>query len=279
MPPSLLYLASWITVSGGIYLLFNRTGESVKEETKIKVSAWLKSISVPYPNPNSTLFFVDLFEIVFTKKHFYWKCITRSVIASILAYIIVMLIYQVNDPEYGLDTVYSFFSFVLWMFIFLNLVPDYFSLLETRIILKKLKTVRSVPMYFFLLILDLMLTALIYYLNLIFFGSIQDLFTDGFSFNIWKNSISGTTDLYLGLWDYTDIFSVWLYSTFLTSIWLWLFLISTFFIKILTKSLKGLEFFQKHLDIDNKPFNAIGYFLMINVTIVYIIIGIFKLIF
>ena len=70
--------------------------------------------------------------------------------------------------------------------------------------------------------------------------------------------------------------TLYAYFAFLI-IWLWLYAISGFIIKLISSTRKGLQFFQRHLDIDNKPLRSMAFVLITIITLTYLIIAIFLL--
>ena len=63
-------------------------------------------------------------------------------------------------------------------------------------------------------------------------------------------------------------------TTFLTSIWIWLYVISGLILKLVVISRKVLVFVRNSLDITNEPFRAMGFTLLLLVSIAYLVWGV-----
>ncbi len=83
---------------------------------------------------------------------------------------------------------------------------------------------------------------------------------------------------YFGAWA-TLIGGIWFYSTFFTSVWLWLYVISGLIVKvgifsgILIGRMRGI------FDIDNKPLRSMGLVCILFVSIIFLIVPFVKLLF
>ncbi len=122
-----------------------------------------------------------------------------------------------------------------------------------------------------LLVLDLAATTLISFVVgfVVMMGLF--LFIAGFS-----DTINLMTELFwegLTFSGNASFFGVWIYSTFLTSVWLWLYALSGFLVKTIARSRKGLHFLQEHLNIEEHPLRSMGFVLMLLVTVVYVVWG------
>ena len=80
----------------------------------------------------------------------------------------------------------------------------------------------------------------------------------------WQGLTFSGTESFLG---------IFIYSTFLTSVWLWLYALSGFLVKAFARSRKGLHFLQKHLNVEEHPLRSMGFVLMLLVTVVYVVWG------
>ena len=103
--------------------------------------------------------FLGLFDAVYGERVFSWKRTYRSILSSYLALLILTwLLWTTMDPVYR-DSV--FFATMLFAAIFYNLIPDYLSLQETRLIMQ-LSQDRPVGGIAILAVLDLFLSAAIF---------------------------------------------------------------------------------------------------------------------
>ena len=171
--------------------------------------------------------FIELFDRIFGKKHLSWRCFFRSSIASILT---VLLLYHlfgtilelVGEEQRTRETID--FIGVLGLGIILNIIPDYISLFQTRWILKQYSKRNSLWMQILILLIDLVLSALIIFLAI----NIYVLVTGGEWVSIAK--LVGAYNNY----------TIFFYSTFLTSLLAWIYLLSFWVIRIVDKMARVL---------------------------------------
>ena len=113
-----------------------------------------------------------------------------------------------------------------------------------------------------MLLFDLAVTALISFWVFIMFMSIvllnemEEWFWQGLTFS--------------GFLAFVGIF---IYSTFLTSVWVWLYALSGFLVKGIAASRKGLHFLKRHLNLEEHPLRSMGFVLMFLVTAGYVVWG------
>ncbi len=77
----LAYFGAWATLIGGIWLLFARAEETLRPETKTAISNWLSNLNPEGKLANWAVAFASVFDGIFGKKHFSWRCFSRSCIA------------------------------------------------------------------------------------------------------------------------------------------------------------------------------------------------------
>jgi len=271
MPFPLIYIAiaSWLSIVGGIYGLFSKAEDVIIEKSKTAISNWLKNLDFTSELPNVPALFAETFDSIFTKKHFSDECILRSCVASLISVLMLFLIstmlFNLRDFFLELDVFWGAIGFISASFFF-NFIPDYLSLLETRTLIKLARKTHSATIIIILLLVDLLLTFIIFTINYFIISTISDKPFDPIIFSDILRAIQ--FDHYL---------SIFLYSTFFTSVWLWLYAISGFIIKLISSTRKGLRFFQRHLDIDNKPLRSMAFVLITLITLTYFIIALFLL--
>jgi len=71
--------------------------------------------------------------------------------------------------------------------------------------------------------------------------------------------------------------SLYFYSTFFTSVWVWLYALSGTMVKIANYLGIGIEYFKRFLDIDKNPFLCIGVVSIIIVSLIYLVVLVFTL--
>ena len=167
-PYWLAFLGSYLTISYGIYRLFEKAGDLVVESSKKKAYSWLINLKVKEVESNWPPYFIELFDKVYTKKHISWKCFFRSVISSMLFFLItfsiVMVIFKI--PFRSQSSTYMNVGVLLVLLY--NILPDYFSLLQTRYLIKKMTQIKTWRIRLGILLLDLVLTYLIFVLFIFF---------------------------------------------------------------------------------------------------------------
>ena len=126
----------------GVQKFFDLVGDRLNEDTKLEIAVWLLGVEVgkrvePWPDT-----FAKLFDRVFGKRHLSWTCFYRSCLASYSVFAVVMTSLIVSQRKNGLPTLDNILLFMLLGLIG-NVVPDYFSLLESRLCLNWMKHTRK----------------------------------------------------------------------------------------------------------------------------------------
>lgn len=265
MPPIVLIIGSYFAIAGGVWALFDRADKALKDEAKDSISQWLLELKPSEGNQKWPGQFIKIFDAVFSEKHLSWKCFFRSCIASYIAITIMLLIYIGIDeggffiPSNG-QIRWADFVGVYFLGGILNLIPDYVSLLETRLVLRRMKDSKSFLKTFVLLGFDLIISALLiggpfllYFV--VFFFNYPPVIPEAANYydasvGVLKSSISFSGDV--------GLHGIFIYSTFFTSVWLWLYGLSGFLIK--TSQRMGLTFqwLKNILDFESKPLPSLG---------------------
>ena len=68
--------------------------------------------------------------------------------------------------------------------------------------------------------------------------------------------------------------SAFFYSTFVTSVWLWLFVAAGLTLRVLRVAILGLRHVGRILDTDEAPLRALGFVSMILVTVVMLLVSV-----
>lgn len=192
------------------------------EEYKDNLSLWMWG---EYESTWSEQF-CNMFDAVFGSQHLSWRCFLRSSVASVLSVILLytMLAKILNVmngralPEQGIG------DLNLWKVVLIgaaiNIFPDYLSLLETRWLIKHFEKVHSITGQLAVLFVDA-----------IFTGSIIWLGINVFQFLRGADVLSAVEMLAL-----FSVFSLFFYSTFLTSVWVWLYCLSTSLMRLFSRT-------------------------------------------
>lgn len=210
--------------------------------------------------------FVELFDSVFGSKHWSWFCFERSCFCSLGGLGAVIFTYFVLSGT-------SFFYFVIesldlkdvgFLGAF-NLFPDFFSLLETRWLIGQLGRNPSLKKLVGVLLLDLTLTPTIF----IVFASMYYIIGSVFAQLAGIPSVVGLTSLF-DIWTHVimtplggvaTVVQLTFYTTFLTSVWVWMLAGSILATKLLGSFGGPLWRWvsRSFLDMETKPFLSLGW--------------------
>ena len=216
-------------------MLFWKADEALSEHFKLDLAIYLACKELPKGKSISN-FFLSTFDWWFGSSLFSWRCFARSCVASSVSVAIATLIYIAIFPERISGP--SAFLLFIGVFVFgliLNLVPDYVSLVQSRLLLGKLSHSPSSSNALLIALLDFAMTMLIVVAALTIFDLVWSAIVTLFLTNIdidqpfavgrifrWPSRIIKSMTLYwsddLSLSSFLGIFC---YSTLFTSLWLW----------------------------------------------------------
>lgn len=295
------FSGSGITATVTVLALFWKADEFFSNEMIEALSTKLTDLKLSKKKLDWTEYFSGIFDRIFTKDHLSLRCFLFSCLFSILFLFIITLL-MIATTE--LRAVFiellrvanksgAMFA-ISWIF-FTNIFADYLSLLETRIILKYLKNPNIIGTAV-LLTIDFLMTTIIYFL--MYFASYCILFIVVFSIgNDLLNSqfpiiISGLLEIapklfqsFIGLISMALLFETFsfhneealllisIYTTYFTSIWIWLFLASWVLTALITRLSNVLRILQWALPIRTKPLRALGVVSASLVALVYLAMG------
>ena len=229
--------------------------------------------------------FVELFESVFGRSHWSWRCLFRSAVAT-LATIAVILVVTASAEgvpgglRYG-GGLTNLAALLVVMFVS-NLVADYLSLYETRWALGRLATKpRGTVGNIGFLGLDLVLTSLIVLLStvsvMLLLGGLGQLMTlpailepTPNNLQSWSTSFGeGRRLIFEGT--SVEIFPAlaMLGSTYFTSIWALLYVLAGAALRTTRRVFDGVAGLSRVLDIDERSLQAMGIALSIVVTALF----------
>jgi hypothetical protein len=288
LPPLLLYAGSWAAMTAAIWALFQRAETVLKPEVKTAISQWLRNLNPATAFENWPATFAAVFDRIFGERHLSWRCFLRSCVASFVAVVIVTLIWAAIHPDQfnafvqqGKYKYYAPFLSVFFVAGILNLIPDYLSLLETRYIIRWVSQTHSVVRILAFLAFDLVVTAAIFlgtyfaagaFIITIKFGEPLGSFVLAFIQMVPRYMLPLTT------WSPGSATpAIWFYSTFFTSVWVWLYASSGLVVKLGEYLGIGIKALKTVVDIDNKPLRSMGFVAMLLVTLVYVVAAPFLL--
>lgn len=229
--------------------------------------------------------FLRLFEATFGEQHWSWKCVWRSALASTIVLPFAFLIFDVMTPTVDYIAFvrnlagFSSVGFIIAAIIFLsfNVIGDYISLFETRVLLKVASN-RS-QLLAPIIILDAFLTPIIFSLVSLSIFSILLAFNPSDWEKIpevWALAFYALTHYPIGLSiaeeapeivkdlyrDKEIAITIYagLATAFITSIWLWMTALCAPLARAMIWSrTTGLTWFGRIFDTARQPFTALGY--------------------
>jgi hypothetical protein len=270
---------AWLALLGGIWTLFSRAEEVASPAARHAISQWLRDLDVTGVGRTWPATFTGVFDSLFGERHWSWRCFRRSCVASLVWVMILAGLWTALRPSdasevwqaHGVIAAPIMLTFTAM----LNFVPDYLSLLKTRYFVASMSHNPSAPRTHLLLLGDSVVTCVIGFLALLAlyaFGLVAG-FTDTFSLNEFNRETFGDPGFYV-LIPYEGDTSVppagiWFYSTFFTSVWVWLYALSGAAIKLVELVGIGLARLRSVLDVDQKPLLSLGVVSMVLVSLAF----------
>lgn len=266
--------------------LFWKGDEAFNEQFRKRLSSALTNFSIKDVSPNWTSVFLDIFYNIFDEKHFSIRCFIASTIASILFLIFTNAIF--NTIDFGETFNWSDFirgeadqtrytATILMIFI-VNIIGDYLSLLETRIVIRKISDLQGKHLA------QLSLLALDFLLSMAIFLILLQLIISPFVYTAMifgggtANVASISVDFIIKLLN-LDFVLAMLATSLLTSIWLWSYYLGVAAIRMLVTSKPIFSFFQGNLDIQQRPVRSIGVVASFFVAVFFVLLAIAQALF
>jgi hypothetical protein len=259
---------SFVGIVAGVVKGSDWLDSMLNDTGRAAITKWLKNVPSEAQDDSWPQALSGLIDRVFGERPFSLKFILRSFVASIIAVTLVWLVYARLQLRLG-NGVQNYTGIIVISLV-VNLIPDYLSLLVSRAIIMLIPRNPRLHRVISLLIADAALTALIPIISLsagyLMLGSHRTFkYYDPIVYiDTWRthahelrasyvlSSFSLATDSPMATLD------VFIYSSFFTSLWLWLYVTAGFAIK----GSRRLHFLwmrvSKYLDIDNKPLGCIG---------------------
>ena len=228
------YWAFGLALAGSFYGGMIWLGAHFRPEFRQSLTEWLQG----HRDRSWADSFLALFDTLFDARHASARRLWRSALASVLA---VAVLYVLFAHVLGLWHTRTMGQLELWQalaaLVMVNIVADYLSLIETRWLLERFRTVRSVAGQAALLVADLVFTGAIVLALLYAFSRL----------------VLGEAPRAIDVLALFSVYSIFFYSTFLTSIWAWLHCASAWFVRLFTRL--GLGHI---LDVQQKPVHQIA---------------------
>ncbi len=266
----------------GIFLtintLFFKADDFFSKEFKDDAALFLLCVEPAKNISKWPLYFVLLFDKLFKKKvqpdtcassswrrYVSWHTFFRSCIASTISICIMIVIGLsvglLGVNSFGVQNTNELIKFASFP-VLCNFIPDYLSLLQTRYFMEIVKAKATKLKLFVVLLFDVAVTISIVIVSITFSGwlIVNIVYGNEVTFiDVFENILSQHNELF---WFKKDtggnMVGVFVYSTFFTSIWIWLFGISNILLSMASRSQHILKIVKYMLPIEEKPFRSIG---------------------
>ena len=194
--------------------------------------------------------------------------------ASMMAVFVMTVVWVVLNPsscqQFLLYKGTDAFRMIFILALVFNLVPDYISLLETRWILRKVAQA-SMKELIMLLVLDAILTGVIFFSGV---GIIILIYSVNTGDWVGVHTVLEFLNAFI-LFRGSEIpFGIFFYSTYFTSVWLYLFIAASIATKLLYSLGRTGNQVLALLKIEEKPFNSMGLLLIGLLTLAFAIYAI-----
>ena len=211
-------VALWL--AGAQFFLTSLGIALLTESGQKSVSNWMKGTQTHETWAQN---FTALFDAIFGQRHRTWRCVFTSSVVSLTT---VIALWVIIGTQAGLGLRLTSLE-ALWQVVALgiavNILADYISLLQTRWFLGLLSRRKPVWLQVLVLLGDLVITAAIIWAVL---WAVQALSITSFILGDERDGWAEIVGLFSPL-------AVFFYSTFITSIWTWGFILSSWLMRCL----------------------------------------------
>lgn len=303
LPYPIVWFAAYAATAAAVWTLFAYLESVLSTDARQWIAAWLKGVRPDSAAERWQSSLSHILERVFGRNPDSLSFIIRSCIASTAGVAITLIVWCAVRTE-QLPSAWAYVSsseellIITLLVLVLNWCPDYFSLLESRWIINRMRTSSSKGTIGWLLV-DFVATLMILFSTFVFVGLIAVLGHWGLYWLLdYPEPFYRAWDLHFGLrgtgGSYPLIWEVWLsgpildiasskfapagllfYSTFFTSIWVWLFLAGGFLVRAARFLYWLISGGTRILDVDSKPVRSIGFGCVLIITVAYAIVPAF----
>ena len=288
-------LILWFEGLGAIWLLFIRAEPRMRPPFKSAWSRWIKRVMDPTSHIGRwPMLFADLFDNLLkvrprrlgARRWISLPNLGRSCFSSLLTVVFITTIWLTFLPdlqikfESSAGYILPFYvsigghhfdiEYLLLVTVLINLIPDYISLIETRYVIMRMGRAHSVLGLITWLFADAIATMLIAFGVFIFAVPIAWAAFGSYGLNAGPFDVGLAAKVFyaeglpmiLGSTSGDAVFGIFIYSTFFTSIWVWLFIISggiarLFYVFAKAFRVANLAFYLEEYLIDH-PVRAMG---------------------
>ncbi len=254
----------------------------LNKQAKKDISNWLQNLDIEGQLSSWPKQYVAIFDRVFGKNHLSWRCfLVSSAISITSGFMIITVFFAWIEEEKIVDVISEIYSggnyylcFTIFTLILVNVNADYFSLLETRYLLSILSKSAGISTSFVLFI-DIIITGFIFVM--IFAGSV--VLVQGGTILLVKFDPKVST-IFVTV-AFQCLVLPMLFTTYITSIWLWLYAFIGFGIKLVVGTkiwnrMKNSKIgFSRIFDLNKYPLSAMtimGCLTMTPIALVFIMV-------
>jgi len=280
------FLGSWLILLMGVWFLFERAEETASAEGRRRVANWLRVGRGEDPSgADWAEGFVGAFDRVFGPRHLSLHCFLRSMAVSMLAVTVLLLLWTALRGEqfaaFAAERGVAGLGELVLITFLVNVVADYLSLLETRYAFGLLSRISGSWGRAGILVADVLATLvvwLVFYTGfpLLPLTSLNPTANDivlFLQFQVWSYAPTLHEIMTLSATDAGPPVGIWFYSTFVTSMWLWLYVGAGGAARMAGAARvaagRGLAAFASTFDAEGQPFRVLGFAAMLLVTSVY----------
>jgi hypothetical protein len=267
-----------------IFEIFRRIDSIARPDTKKAIAAWMKGVQ-SVDGRNWPAHFAEIFDRLFGRKHFGTRRFVRSAIASLTVSSGIAMLAAVKSGL-SVDQIITSFTppgvlFVVVFLLFLNIIPDYISLSKSRVIIGLMSTTgarsQGIIGTWFLWIcyvaIDLCLTIIIFvisaFLALFFvlassgwdavhaadWTAVEDfmsVLSEAVRLNLFERFGENRYVLDDG------IYGIFMYSTFFTSVWMWLYVLAGAAFRLLLTFQSVFGWLDRLIVLEGRPLTILG---------------------
>ena len=170
VPKLVGYALAWGGCVGAVWFLFEKTEDTLHEDARSSIGSWLARLEVARFIREWPANFAEIFDSVFGRRHLSVRCLAASCLCSSFFSAVVFFVWKAEQPMiYQLYANQRGFMAsavgAMLLVMFVNWIPDYISLLESRHVIGLVRENRSTVWILVVLVADLAITFAIWVLG------------------------------------------------------------------------------------------------------------------
>jgi hypothetical protein len=278
---------SWAVMAGGIWKLSEYIDGLLSPHGRKALASTIAKSSLREILSRSAQAFSLASDALFGKRIFSLRSLIVSVLCSFFFLVLLSLIWFAQDWQlFAIFLDEGFIGRMPYFFFFLNVVPDYLSIIETRLLLRAFRRISNAFVLFVMLAADLLAKLAIYtlgwyiWLMLIakdssFHKSYVKLFVEVLdqvsSFGPKYVEVDGTR----GLW-FPSFLAIFAFTTLLSSIWIWLYAVGIGITQFARRVDPVWNRAKIWLDLQEKPARWLGAIAVLLLSMLYLVYALFR---